>query len=190
MSQSALTAINPLDDLPPLAMPVEPGFWPPAPGWWILGLLAISMLLFFAFRITTYRKQRALKNTAIKRLKELNANRIKQPSSTSRMDNKEFINHTAKLLRQFTIQQYGAEIFASLTDKQWLYALDLLVNDTLMNTEAGELIIDRYKAQRDYSEEDIQTLYLASLKWLEHAPTSPALIDDRLSYVLARGDVK
>ncbi|SHM87449.1 protein of unknown function [Pseudomonas asturiensis] len=44
--------MNPLDQLHPLIAPEAVGFWPPAPGWWLL-LLVIPVLVWGAWRLRT-----------------------------------------------------------------------------------------------------------------------------------------
>lgn len=54
--------MNPLDQLKAMHLPQEPGLWPPAPGWWLLGaaiLAAILVLIYWScrrYRNNVYRR--------------------------------------------------------------------------------------------------------------------------------------
>ena len=174
MSQTALPARHPLDELPPLVLPVEPSWWPPAPGWWILGLVIFVLLaaLFYFLRIV--RRRQALKKHTIKQLTQL-YNEINQTSTSQHtQQNEKFIHQSALLLRQFCIQQYQSESYASSTGENWLQLLDATVGETILCNETGKILIERYQRELNPSNEQISLIYQNILKWLNKAPVKPS----------------
>ena len=49
--------MNPLDQLEPLIAPAPIGWWPPAPGWWLLAVL-VPLLLWGLTRLLQRLKRR------------------------------------------------------------------------------------------------------------------------------------
>ena len=56
-----------LENLRDIAVPPPVPWWPPAPGWWVLGLLALLVLIYLGLRTTVNsREVRTLATMAIK----------------------------------------------------------------------------------------------------------------------------
>ena len=62
--------MNPLDQLRDLHTPPPPGLWPPAPGWWLLSILALGLFLALVwYGLRRYRRN-AYRRAALAALKE------------------------------------------------------------------------------------------------------------------------
>jgi len=164
---------NPLDALPPIALPEVPGWWPPAPGWWILALLFLGAAILLTCLLIKRHRQLALKKTVTKRLDDLYASLIGGKEQDASISRQNFIDHSAVLLRQFCIQQYGPEFFASVTGEQWLEKMDTLANGNYLNNSAGKLLLKRYRNQAEPELDELVELYNVLNRWLADAPTNP-----------------
>jgi hypothetical protein len=98
-----------LTQLAPSHAPAAVGWWPPAPGWWILGLLCI---LLVGLLIRTLRDpQRAQRQAAMRQL---------QVIRTSDADGAAVARATENLLRRYALEVFGRERVARLTGEAWL----------------------------------------------------------------------
>ena len=62
---------DPLAALHPLREPLPIGWWPPAPGWWLLAGLALAALLLLAWHALRRYRANAYRRQALFRLTEL-----------------------------------------------------------------------------------------------------------------------
>lgn len=164
--------MNPLDDLPPIALPPEPGWWPPAPGWWIMAFLLLGSVTLLIYLLIKRQRKLALKKNTHRRLEQLYSNLNAATGSGSGVSTQQFVEHAAVLLRQFCIQQYGAEIFASVTGEQWLVKMDKLADGNYLNNSAGKLLLNRYQYQAEPAMDEVNELYKAITGWLANTTVS------------------
>ena len=107
----------PLPELKALHLPPPVSWWPPAPGWWLITILALAGLgaagyfLFHHYRRGCYRRAA---------LREL---RILQAQATAR-DNPRQLEQLAALLRRVAIEGCGRARVAKLSGEAWLEFLD------------------------------------------------------------------
>ncbi len=97
-------------------LPAEPGFWPPAPGWWILAVLLL-VLLFWITRMGLRRyRLRRQRQRILAMLADL-----EEDSSTI---TPERIARISSLLRRLALMHYPRQRVASLIGADWLQFLD------------------------------------------------------------------
>jgi len=100
-------------------LPDAVAWWPPAPGWWILGaLLALSMLAFFRFLRWLHRRRRVQK-AALRTLGRIFDGAGRHPSQQQQL-----VRETSVLLRRTALTRYPRESVAALTGEDWLTFLD------------------------------------------------------------------
>ena len=111
MNPASQTALQLRD----IHLPAEPGFWPPAPGWWILAALLLA-LLFWTGRILL-RRYRLLRQRQriLAMLTELELDSETTP---------EKIAQISSLLRRLALMRYPRQQVAALTGADWLHFLD------------------------------------------------------------------
>ena len=98
-------------------LPAEPGFWPPAPGWWILAVLLLVLLAWVAWvAIRRYRLHRQRQHI-LAMLGELE-------QGTGDAVTPEKIAQISILLRRLALMRYPRQRVAALTGKDWLSFLD------------------------------------------------------------------
>ena len=148
---------DPLANLHPLREPAMIGWWPPAPGWWLLGalvLLALSALVWFLvrrYRANAYRRQ------ALAQLESLH-----RQFATSG-DNGAFVVNTNALLKSVALRAYPRRQVAASSGAQWLAFLN---NSCRGNAAAFD---DRFVAalyREDQPDIDPEQLRRAAAQWI------------------------
>jgi hypothetical protein len=113
MTASALPALQLRDIHIPAAAP----FWPPAPGWWLIGF-AILLLLAWAGALAWRRRRLLLaRRRIVDALAELEADFTRERSG-------ERLGRISLLLRRLALSRYPRERVAGLTGAAWLRFLD------------------------------------------------------------------
>ena len=121
--------------------PAQPGFWPPAPGWWLL-LFASLIILYFAQRklrqVLRHRSELRETQRALEKLQQQLASENQQQA----------ISDLNIFLRKMALTHFPQEDIASLTGKAWLQFLDRSGN-TKAFTEGAGIILDEgpYRAR-------------------------------------------
>ena len=91
-----------------------PGWWPPAPGWWLVGLLVLVALVFLARwglrRLAAWRRRRAW----LQRLAAVD--RRWNPAEQSR----EYLADINRLFRAIALQAFPGGSCARLEGEQWV----------------------------------------------------------------------
>jgi hypothetical protein len=119
-------------DLPlrDIHLPSEIGWWPVAPGWWLLlGLLALLPVV--AWCLLVYRRRRRLRRLALLRLSEL-----------SSLPEGQLVRSLSRLLRQAAISHFPRHETAGLCGEEWLAFLDRSFVDKPFSTGIGRSLID------------------------------------------------
>jgi hypothetical protein len=103
-------------DLRDIHAAAPPAFWPPAPGWWVLTALLITLLVLTT--VWLFRRYR------IYRLKLQIMDEIGSLSDCCTDNTEEFTARLSMLLRRIALRRHSRERVASLTGSDWLRFLD------------------------------------------------------------------
>jgi len=96
-------------------LPGEPGFWPPAPGWWLLAFVLLAVLVWLGR--TGWRRYRIHRQR--QRILALLDNLEKDNTVTP-----DFLAQLSILLRRLALMRFPRQQIASLTGCDWLRFLD------------------------------------------------------------------
>ena len=104
-------------DLRDIHAAAAPGFWPPAPGWWVLGVVVLLACVLLAYQ--GYRRYHAWRH------RRHIMHEIERLSNCYSKDNiAGFIADISTLLRRVALRRYNRAEVASLTGVDWLRFLD------------------------------------------------------------------
>jgi len=152
-----VNAQDPLANLHPLREPALIGWWPPAPGWWILaglailGLLALLWFLLRRYRANAYRRQ------ALAQLHELHE------AFVATRNPGEYTAGINALLKSVALHAYPRRDVAPTNGDAWLQFLNARVR-------AGERFQADYTSaayRRESPELDMEQVQRAARNWIK-----------------------
>lgn len=114
-------------------LPEPIGWWPLAPGWWIVMVLVcftVGLVLWWMKRRQVF----AAKRRAIKDFNALVYTRDLSP--------KQQIESLSVLLRRVCISEFSRQQVAGLTGNDWLNFLDRQLNDGRFTNGVGKLLVE------------------------------------------------
>ena len=115
-------------------LPDPIGWWPLAPGWWVL--LAV---LLVAIALATWRYLRQDRRLLRLATRELNG---LQRRYAQTIDAREFLLRVSQLLRRFAMAKVGRERSAGLQGSAWQEFLNAPLPDAPFSQLPGQLLID------------------------------------------------
>jgi len=129
-----------LKQLHDLHLPAPPGFWPPAPGWWVLALVGLVVIVWLALRWHRAQQRRRPFRIAIRTLDRLLLSARQNETSA-----REFADSVNALLKRALIHGAHRTESAPLTGAAWLDYLDkIAANDAFSNGGGAALGNDRF----------------------------------------------
>ncbi|WP_084784028.1 DUF4381 domain-containing protein [Marinobacterium aestuarii] len=124
-----------LEQLRDLQLPAEVGFWPPAPGWWLLAALLLGGLVWAGLWLWRRWQHNAYRRAA---LKLLNAYRQQLQQDDNRQ---RYLTLVAQLLRRTALSAYPQQALAGLTDNAWRQCLIDSSGLDAFNGSAGDALV-------------------------------------------------
>ena len=131
--------MNPLDQLPAVALPEAISAWPATAAWWLL--IAMSLLILIALiSYCVYRyKAKALKRAALTEGQQLYQHYLLD------QDSHRYLTQHNQLLRRFCLQQFPDLPCAALSGDAWLQQLDAIANKPLYQSTCGRQLLNIYQ---------------------------------------------
>jgi len=146
------SSVPPLD-LRDIHSAPPPEFWPPAPGWWLLGILLMAVLVLLTFYL--YRRYRLSRQRrqVLAELERLNALDTRQQAS-------EFTTAVSTLLRRVALMRFNRKQVASLSGMAWLRFLDDTGGGGEFSTGAGQVLAEGpyVRQPREVAKENVLSL--------------------------------
>lgn len=151
--------MNPaLQQLKDIHLPPAIHRWPVAPGWIILYVLAIALIIYLVIYWYHRKKRRYTVNFAMQRLSQLKG---------LMSDNPQNINVAAEistLIRRTALYYYHRDVIAGLSGQNWLRFLNESGHTTEFTAETGQLLVDApYRKQHNA---DLTPLFNLTENWL------------------------
>ena len=140
-------------------LPDPAGWWPPAPGWWILAILLTALLTWMTVSVWRWLKYWHWR----KRI-------LQEFSHFESIDNVYFLTRITEKLRQLAIAVYPQDEVASLTGDSWLEFLDKHAEQKGFSQHPARLIIESpYTGkQPDLNTQQCRQLQQLTIHWARH----------------------
>jgi hypothetical protein len=168
-----MEAENPLSELADIHLPDAVGFWPPAPGWWVLAALAVlALVLLYRRQITRLYLRRRLKSA----LRELDiAYRAFDAGSDRNADGLQLLHSFNAILKRVALVHFADPELPRLSGRAWLRFLDEKAGGTEFTAGAGQALGEGH--YRPSFDADAAALHGLCRRWVEQCylqPKAPA----------------
>ena len=145
---------DPLAELKDIYIPPDPMLWPPAPGWWILCLIALLTLIWLIKNAIKYYKLRLPVKLFLRDLQKIETGYDNRIQSIQKM---------SVLLRRLAVSKFGRETVSALHGQSWLNFLDSKNQKVKFSSSVGSVL-----AEKVYSDEtsiDVNELKIFLKNW-------------------------
>ena len=149
---------DPLANLQPLREPELIGWWPLAPGWWLVLLTATIAIASLAVWFYRYWQRNAYRRTALRQLEELKALHTGGAAPVS------YLRSINALLKSVAVIAYGKRQVAAQHGAQWLAFLERTASTKTEFAPEFATVIYQHNAIRP----DTEQLYEAAASWIKH----------------------
>jgi len=155
---------DPLAELRDIHMPPPVEAWPPAPGWWILGIMVLAGLVAMAlWWLRRWRANRYRREALRELLRLYRAYEQHQDAAT-------WLREFEALLKRVALTRYPREDVASLTGESWVAFLDKTGASNDFTMGAGQALIDGiYRPPGEHCNDvDVRQLHELGKQWIKH----------------------
>ena len=153
--------MNPTQALPlrDIHLPNAISWWPLAPGWWVLLLLAIVTVVGLYLLIKRITRP-AIKKSARAELQHL------LDDYAEHNDAQKLVQHLSVLMRRIGISYLPRSEAAGVTGKKWYEQLNTLVKGAPLSADSIELLLSApYRPNVDISEQQVEQLLKEVQQW-------------------------
>ena len=151
---------DPLAQLRDIHLPDPVGWWPPAPGWWLLAMVLLAIIAATTHFISRYIRRNRYRKEARQELQRLNAERLGHSTRHT-------VEQLAMLLRRVAIQTCGRVAVAPLVGQAWLKFLDSKGETDQFTAGPGKVLGEGH--YRPTVEADLDQLFQLVEKWIRRS---------------------
>ena len=147
------TDIDLLQDLRDVIPPPEPGFWPPAIGWWLVTILILILIaaIIYSIKLAIVRYSR---HSIVQQIDEIAG--LQPPQAIAEL---------SILMRRVAITRFPRSAVAGLTGQAWLEFLDQSGNTDQFTQGVGRMLtIAPYSANKQF---DLDSLREICREWVK-----------------------
>ncbi|MCP3674309.1 MAG: DUF4381 domain-containing protein [Gammaproteobacteria bacterium] len=152
---------NPLDNLRDIHLPEPVSAWPPAPGWWILAILVLVLIVWIVLKIRENYNQKQLLRVSLSSAIQL------EQDYQNHKDPQLLVREYSSLLRRIALARFPRHEVASLTGSNWLTFLDDSAKENLFDCEAGKLLLFSPYQKPVETIEQLHQLTVAVHSWIK-----------------------
>jgi len=135
---------DPLSQLADIHLPEPIGFWPPAPGWWVVGLIVLGLMIWAAIKVFSrlrqerrYRFARRELDACLRQYRQRSADASMNAESQARQD---YINDVNSVLRRVALKHFNRGDVAGLSDRRWVDFIEHHGDASLMDDSLREAL--------------------------------------------------
>ena len=126
---------DPLQQLRDVHSPLDPAWWPPAPGWWIVAIaVAFGLAWLFWKGWQTWRKRAPIRIAAREHKSYQSA------LAAGEISELDYLHQCNELLKRVLVRGYQRYDYASLSGDAWLEALDQLSESSEFSKGPGQVL--------------------------------------------------
>ncbi len=131
-------------ELRDIHLPVEPGFWPLAPGWWLLIIVAVLMCYLMVRVFLKLRKTRQLNELMQNELNIINT------AYENHQNKHQLASDISQLLKRFVMYVLKDNDAAALTGEKWITYLNEQVGGDYFDEHIEVLTNAQYTPESDF----------------------------------------
>jgi len=151
-----------------IRLPAEPGFWPLAPGWWLLLGLALVLILWLGFKWYQYAKKK-------RRWQQIDHQLATIELAYKQNKNKQkLLADISVFLRRFVKFQLNQDRATSLAGQDWIDHLNQLQNDRPFMVFEQALTSGVYQNSYEFDAQDLLSTTQQFIKQHVMKPTLQA----------------
>jgi len=147
---------DPLANLHPLREPAFIGWWPLAPGWWLLLALVLFCLAALAYVLLRRYRATAYRRRALAQLQQL------QQAYQADDDLSHYIGQTSALLKSVALISYPRREVAACNGEEWLAFL----NSSIKGSERFQSAFVTAVYQKTCPEMDLAQVHRLARTWI------------------------
>ena len=153
----------PMEQLRDIHLPAAVNWWPPAPGWWLLLIVALAILITALFWLRNYRRKNRYRRLALQHLHTLR-DHWRQQERQQQHDDSALTQAINRLLKQTALAAYPRQRVAALTGADWLLFLDSGVKQPRFSEPELRALASTYQATPQTI--SAEALFNASEYWI------------------------
>lgn len=155
-----LQATDPLAQLRDIHLPEAIGYWPLAPGWWLLAILLLLATGFAVYFIRHQLQARRYRKVALQQLAKLQS-AMTEPTT--------YLAGVNRLLKQTLLAAPQSTVPAGLTGEAWLAYLDATGQTNHFSTGPGQYLLDGPYQEKltDFKTADLKPLHQLIEQWIK-----------------------
>ncbi|MEX2335108.1 MAG: DUF4381 domain-containing protein [Pseudohongiella sp.] len=145
-------------------LPAEPGFWPLAPGWWVLAVLLLALLLYGAYRL---HKRLQLRRRYRNALHELDKCLAQLQAGEADMEQRLiYVNDVNSVLRRVALLHFAHSRVAGLSGQDWVAFIKQHDRSKRLTPDLASALAEGRFAPR--CNVDTQALHSMARDWIRH----------------------
>lgn len=160
-----------LQDMRDIHQPEPVSTWPPAPGWWLLTLVLLTLLFYLYVKAASYNRKRAYRREAAEELMRA------RERFRSTGDDSQYAQDILELLKRTALMAYPNDKrrIAGLHGDAWLKFLDSTCPNCKFNSAEGRALLESAYGDKP-NRSALQQCYVQAKLWIAGHRTHGGLL--------------